>query len=129
MWTATSSIEFSVEELEKVYLERNWDCNRQINLRVADQFWYWNVRFYRVLQEEEYQIRVSPSGQIAGYTHKLPEAKAGATLHKPTLNPCGRFFHEEIGQGSKRMELSAGRSQLQKKPNRMDWDFTWEKHG
>ena len=47
-----SSIEFSVEELEKVYLERELGL-QQANQLAASQInlWYWNVRFYRVLQE------------------------------------------------------------------------------
>jgi len=51
-----SSIEFSVEEQGKVYLERELGLE-QANRLLASQMnlWYWNVRFYRVLQEEEYR--------------------------------------------------------------------------
>ena len=126
-----SSIEFSVEEEEKVYLERELGL-QQANQLAASQInlWYWNVRFYRILQEEEYQIRVSPSGQIAGYTHKLPAAKAGATLEMATARSLAEdFFTKKLGKDPSEWSFLPEEANPEKKPNRLDWDFTWEKHG
>ena len=59
-----SSIIFDVDEDAKVYLER------QVGLREANRLmsselniWYWDVRFFKPLQEEEFEARVSPAGQ------------------------------------------------------------------
>jgi len=126
-----SSIEFSVEEEEKVYLERELGL-QQANQLAASQIslWYWNVRFYRVLQEEEYQIRVSPSGQIVGYAHKLPEAKAGATLDRAAAQTLAQsFLTTQLGKNSNEWSFLPEEANSQKKPNRLDWDFTWEKNG
>src|SRR5689334_2100268 len=56
-----SAIEFSVDENEKVYLERQLgleQANRLASSKIS--LWYWSVRFYKPLQVEEYEIRVSP---------------------------------------------------------------------
>jgi len=126
-----SSIEFSVEELEKVYLERELGLQQANQLATSQiNLWYWDVRFYRVLQEEEYQIRVSPSGQIVGYTHKLPEAKAGATLQQADARSLAEdFFTKKLGKDPNNWSFLPEEVNSQKKPNRLDWDFTWEKHG
>ncbi len=48
-----SAIEFRVDEEEKVYLERELGL-QQANQMASSQvsLWYWNVRFYKPLQEE-----------------------------------------------------------------------------
>ncbi len=126
-----SSIEFSVEELEKVYLERELGLQEANQLATSQiNLWFWNVRFYRVLQEEEYQIRVSPSGQIVGYTHKLPEAKAGATVQQADARFSAEdFFTKKLGKDPNEWSFLPEEANSEKKPNRLDWDFTWEKHG
>ena len=126
-----SSIEFSVEEEEKVYLERELGLQQANQLAKSQvNLWYWNVRFYRVLQEEEYQIRVSPSGQIVGYTHKLPEAKTGTTLQQAAAQSLAEdFFNKKLGKDPSEWSFLAEEANSEKKPNRLDWDFTWEKHG
>ena len=126
-----SSIEFSVEEDEKVYLERELGLQHANQLATSQiSLWYWNVRFYRILQEEEYQIRVSPSGQIVGYTHKLPEAKAGATLEMAAARSLAEdFFTKKLGKDPSEWSFLPEEANSEKKPNRLDWDFTWEKLG
>src|SRR5438445_9082329 len=54
-----SSIIFDVDEDAKVYLER------QLGLQVANRLmsselniWYWEVRFFKPQQEEEFRVRV-----------------------------------------------------------------------
>src|SRR5262249_18599069 len=126
-----SSIEFSVEEEEKVYLERELGLQHANQLAASQiSLWYWNVRFYRVLQEEEYQVRVSPSGQIVGYTHKLPAAKVGATLERAAAQTLAQnFFTAQLGKNLNDWSFLPEEANSQKKPNRLDWDFTWEKNG
>src|SRR5215467_13324466 len=78
-----SSIIFDVDEDAKVYLER------QLGLREANRLmsselsiWYWEVRFFKPQQEEEFEVRVSPSGQVVGYDHKVEESRSGALLER-----------------------------------------------
>ena len=67
-----SSIIFDVDEDAKVYLERQLGLSEANRLMSSElDIWYWDVRFFRPLQEEEFEVRVSPSGKIVGYDHKI----------------------------------------------------------
>ena len=91
------AIVFDLDDNAKTYLER------EVGLQQANQLmssklniWYWNVRFFRAGQEEEFHVRVSPAGNIVGYEHKIQEARAGATLDRaaaetaaPSAGVCG----------------------------------------
>ncbi|HLZ12834.1 MAG TPA: CPBP family intramembrane glutamic endopeptidase [Candidatus Acidoferrum sp.] len=123
-----SAIEFSVEENEKVYVER------EVGLQQANQLasskinlWYWNVRFYKPQQEEEFEVRVSPSGQIVGYKHVVPEARAGATLERGAAQTLAQnFLTAQLGKPAVDWTFLPEEANSQKKPSRLDWDFTWE---
>ncbi|HLK03547.1 MAG TPA: type II CAAX endopeptidase family protein [Candidatus Acidoferrum sp.] len=124
-----SAIEFRVDEEEKVYLERELGL-QQANQMASSQvsLWYWNVRFYKPLQEEEFTVRVSPAGQVVGYEHVVPEAAAGASLDRPAAQAIAtKFFTERLGKSGGEWNFLNEEANSQKKPNRVDWDFTWEK--
>jgi len=126
-----SSVIFDVDEDAKVYLER------QVGLREANRLmsqdlniWYWDVRFFKPLQEEEFAVRVSPSGQIVGYNHKIEEARAGASLERDTaLSIAQNFLTTKLGIDLRVWDALPEEANSKKKPNRTDWTFTWEKHG
>jgi membrane protease YdiL (CAAX protease family) len=125
-----SSIIFAVDEDGKVYLER------QVGLREANRLmsselniWYWEVRFFKPLQTEEFQIRVSPSGQIVGYDHKIEETTAGASLEHAAAQSVAQNFLTKLGMNLRGWDALPEEANSKKKPNRTDWTFTWEKHG
>ena len=126
-----SSVIFDVDEDAKVYLER------QVGLREANRLmsqdlniWYWDVRFFKPLQEEEFAVRVSPSGQIVGYNHKIEEARAGASLERDTaLSIAQNFLTTKLGIDLRVWDALPEEANSKKKPNRTDWTFTWEKLG
>lgn len=126
-----SSIIFDVDEDAKVYLER------QLGLREANRLmsselsiWYWEVRFFKPLQEEEFEVRVSPSGQIVGYDHKIEEARAGASLDRGSAQSAARgYINAKLGMDLRLWDALPEEANSKKKPNRLDWTFTWEKHG
>ncbi|HKW32924.1 MAG TPA: CPBP family intramembrane glutamic endopeptidase [Candidatus Acidoferrum sp.] len=126
-----SSIIFAVDEDAKVYLER------QLGLREANRLmsselniWYWEVRFFKPLQEEEFEVRVSPSGQIVDYDHKIEEARAGASLERaPAQSAAQDFLSARLGMDLRGWDALPEEANSKKKPNRTDWMFTWEKHG
>ena len=113
-----SSIIFDVDEDSKVYLER------QLGLREANRLmsselniWYWEVRFFKPLQEEEFEVRVNPAGQIVGYDHKIEEARAGASLERRTAQSAAQDYLGEKRQFPKEAEpygldLYLGKAQL-----------------
>src|SRR5690348_17903960 len=62
-----SAIVFDVDDNAKVYLERNLGLQEANRLMSSElNTWFWDVRFFKPLQVEEFRVRVSPAGKIAG---------------------------------------------------------------
>ncbi|HXN52582.1 MAG TPA: CPBP family intramembrane glutamic endopeptidase [Candidatus Acidoferrum sp.] len=125
-----SAIVFSVDDDSKTYLERELGL-QQANQLMSSQLhvWYWDVRFFRPLQEEEFYVRVSPAGNIVGYTHKIEEARPGATLDRATAQDRAQnFLVSKLGVDPNQWDFLPEEVNSIKRPNRTDWSFTWEKH-
>jgi hypothetical protein len=125
-----SAIVFSVDDDSKTYLERNVGLEQANRLMSSElNIWYWDVRFFRPQQEEEFRVRVSPAGQVVGYEHKIEEARAGPTLERAAAQYDAETFLEN------KLGIRSGWSLLPeeinstKRTNRLDWSFTWEKQG
>jgi len=126
-----STIVFDVDDDAKVYLER------QLGLRQANQLmsselniWFWDVRFFRPQQEEEFHVRVNPAGQIVGYDHKIEESRAGASLERAAAQSAAQnYLSAKLGLDPRGWDLLPEEANSKKRPNRLDWSFTWEKHG
>jgi len=125
-----SAIVFSVDDDSKTYLERELGL-QQANQLMSSQLhvWYWDVRFFRPLQEEEFYVRVSPAGNIVGYTHKIEEARPGATLDRAAAQDRAQnFLGSKLGIDPNQWDFLPEEVNSTKRPNRTDWSFTWEKH-
>src|SRR6516225_822647 len=124
-----SSIIFDVDEDAKVYLER------QVGLREANRLmsselhiWYWEARFFRPLQTEEFRVLISPSGQIVGYDHKIEETSGSASLERAAAQSVAQnFLSSTFGMDLLGWDALSEEANSKKKPNRTDWTFTWEK--
>jgi hypothetical protein len=125
-----SAIVFDVDDNAKTYLERETGLEQANHLMSAElNIWYWDVRFFKPQQEEEFRVRVSPGGQIVGYEHHVEEARAGATLDRAAAqNAAESFLDTKLGVRSG-WDLLPEEINSTKRPNRLDWSFTWEKRG
>src|SRR5947207_7724247 len=89
-----STIVFAVDDNAKVYLERELGLQQANRLMSAElNIWFWDVRFFKPQQEEEFRVRVSPAGQNAGYDHKIEESRAGASLDRAAETSDGQLYH------------------------------------
>jgi membrane protease YdiL (CAAX protease family) len=126
-----SVIVFGVDDNAKTYLER------QVGLKEANQMmssdvnvWYWEVRFFKPQQEEEFRVAVSPEGSITGYKHVVPEARPGGEPNREAAQKTAQNFLEaKLGKAADGWDFLAEESNSVKRPNRTDWTFTWERHG
>ena len=126
-----SSIVFDVDDNAKTYLERELGL-QQANLLMSSELniWYWDVRFFRPLQEEEFDVRVSPAGNIVGYEHKIEEARPGAPLERAIAQEKAQsFLSGKLGVDLSKWDFLPEEANSNRRPNRLDWSFTWEKHG
>jgi len=88
-----STIVFDVDDNAKVYLERGLGLQQANKLMSSElNIWFWDVRFFKPQQEEEFRVRVSPAGQIAGYNHKIEESRAGASLDRATAQSAAQSY-------------------------------------
>ena len=126
-----SSIVFQVDDNAKTYLERELGlalANRLMSQEIS--VWYWEARFFRPQQEEEFRVQVSPAGLVTGYGHKIPEAQAGARLDRDTaLNLAEHFLRANYGADLSGWNYLPEEANSKQRTNRLDWSFTWERRG
>jgi len=126
-----SVIVFGVDDNAKTYLEREVGLKEANRLMAADvNVWHWQVRFFKPEQEEEFLVGVSPEGKVTGYAHKIPEAQAGAQPARDAAQQTAQnFLTARLGKAATDWDFLPEQANSAKKPNRLDWSFTWEKHG
>ena len=108
-----SAIVFDVDDNAKTYLEREMGLQQANQLMSSElHIWYWKVRFFRPQQEEEFRVRVSPSGEIVGYDHDIEEKRAGPELDRDAARARAETFSAEIGNGFGKLGFSHRRDQL-----------------
>jgi len=55
--------------------------------------WYWDVRFFSGRsRKRNFLCGLSPAGKCCGYTHKIEEARAGATLERAAAQAEAQDF-------------------------------------
>ena len=126
-----SSIVFDVDDTAKTYLER------EVGLKQANQMmgnevhiWYWQTRFFRPLQKEEFDVRVDPAGNIVGYSHVLDENFAGVRPDRAAAQAIAQsFLRDTLHKDSSRYNFLEGEANFTERPNRRDWSFSWEERG
>jgi hypothetical protein len=126
-----SAVAFDVDEEGKTYLERGLGL-QQANQMMSSQLdiWYWDVRFFRPQQEEEFHVRVNPDGKVVGYDHKIPEARAAPSVgHQKAQETARDFASGKLGLDLSGWDFLPEEANSSSRPNRTDWSFTWEKHG
>jgi membrane protease YdiL (CAAX protease family) len=126
-----SSISFTVAEESKTYLERELGLEQANRLMSGElSIWYWQVRYFRPLQKEEFRVHVSPAGRIVGYEHVLEEAREGGKLDRATAETAARqFLTTRYAASLRDWDFLPEEANSTQRPKRLDWSFTWEKHG
>ena len=126
-----SSIVFDVDDTAKTYLEREVGL-QQANQMMANEvhIWYWQTRFFRPLQKEEFDVRVDPAGGIVGYTHELEEAAPGARLERAAAQATAEsFLRDTLHADLSLYDFREEEANLTERPARRDWSFSWERRG
>lgn len=89
--------------------------------------WTWSFRWFRPLQKEEWQVQVGMDGRVVEYRHLVDEAAAGADLPQDSALALAETLVRARGwdlAAWERVEASS-----QKRENRTDHRFTWERRG
>jgi hypothetical protein len=126
-----SAIVFNVDDNAKTYLERELGLQEANRLMSSElNIWFWDVRFFKPLQQEEFRVHVSPAGQIVSYEHTIEESRGEPSLVRAAAQSAAEtFLGTKLGVDLKGWDFLPEEANSNKRPNRLDWSFTWEKHG
>jgi membrane protease YdiL (CAAX protease family) len=124
-----STITFQVDDDAKTYLERELGLQEANRLMASElNIWFWEVRFFRPQQIEEYRVRVSPGGRVIAYTHKVEEARSAKSLSRDeALLVATEFLRSKLGDNLDDWNFLPEEANSETRPNRLDWSFTWER--
>jgi membrane protease YdiL (CAAX protease family) len=124
-----TTIAFEVDEGAKTYLERELGLQQANRLMSSElNIWYWEVRFFKPLQEEEYRVQVNPAGKVVAYDHKIEEARAEKSIEKEEAQETAQgYLHNKLGTDLSNWQFLPEQANSQTRPNRVDWSFTWER--
>ena len=126
-----STIVFDVDETAKTYLEREVGLQRANRMMAENvHVWYWQARFFRPLQKEEFDVRVDPAGTVVGYSHELEEAAPGARLERAEAQAIAEsFLRDALHTDLTAYDFREEEANLTERPARRDWSFSWERRG
>jgi len=126
-----STIVFDVDDTAKTYLEREIGLQQANRIMAREiHIWYWEARFFRPLQKEEFDVRVDPAGGVVGYTHVLEEAAPGARLERAAAQTLAQhFLRDALRVNLSEYDFREQEANLTERPARRDWSFSWERRG
>ncbi len=121
--------QFSYDDQAKVFLERELglaQANPLFGTRV--RIWRWAHRWFVPLQKEEYQVEVSPKGEIISFGHTVPETLPGANLTQAEARPLAEDYLRNVA-GRDTATLEFVEATTEGRPKRTDHTFTWKEKG
>jgi membrane protease YdiL (CAAX protease family) len=117
---------FDFDNDAKTFLEREAGlerANRLMSTRV--RLWRWSYRWFRPQQKEEFQVDVSPAGDLTGFIHELPEEAARPTLTGGDARALAEsFLRSTLHRDWAALEFVEGNETA--RPHRTDRQFVWK---
>ncbi len=113
----------------QAYLERTLGKEKTGVLANAGvPIWEYAVRFYQPQQKEEYQVRYTPGGEIAGFEHRIPEERDVSSVSQNQAKEQAKIFVENQTPHT----ISGQWEQISSEtddslPSRTDYTFVWER--
>ena len=115
------AVRFDSDDNARIFLERSLGLkNAGRVMREEVHLLAWHHRWFRPLQEEEISVDVAPTGEVIGFTHKIPEDRAIAGApDSPPVN-----FLTAIGVRASDLRLVS--TSERKLPKRVQRIYTWD---
>jgi membrane protease YdiL (CAAX protease family) len=117
---------FTYDDGAKLYLERTLGLERMNRLMGGPvRLWRWSHRWFRPQQQEEFDVQVTPAGQMAAFRHLRPEDQPGKNLDAASARTIAEAFlihtmHRDMS------DLEFLESESNRRPARTDYGFTWK---
>jgi membrane protease YdiL (CAAX protease family) len=119
------TVAFNSDDAAKIFLERTLGLDRaRAVMRNDVRLWAWHHRWFVPLQEEELSADVAPTGEVIGFRHVIPEARAIPTPDVAAARAIAEAFLNRNGMPASGLQLV---SQSERNlPHRVQRIFTWE---
>jgi membrane protease YdiL (CAAX protease family) len=117
---------FTYSDYTKLYLERTLGLDGLNKLTSGPvHLWRWSHRWFRPEQQEEFYVDVTPTGDVVGFSHVIPESRPGKTLDAASARTIAEtFLSQTMRRDLNDLELLDSRSN--QRPARTDHVFTWK---
>jgi membrane protease YdiL (CAAX protease family) len=119
------SATFDSDDEARIFLERSVGLKKANEILKRDvRVWSWSHRWFRPLQEEEIRVDVAPTGEVTGFSDRIPEDRAIASPDIATAHRIAEGFLASVHANLSDLNLV---SQSERRlPRRMQRIFTWE---
>ena len=118
--------QFTFDEQAKTFLEREVGlerANQIMGTRV--RLWRWANRWFRPLQKEEFNVEITPRGQLAGFSHQLPEDAARPAATAAEARALAEdFLRTRLARDPASLDFVEATDAA--RPHRIDRTFTWK---
>ena len=116
---------FSGDNNARIFLERSLGLAKASAIMRRDvRIWWWSHRWFKPLQEEEYRVDVAPTGEIVGFSDKIPEDRALPSPEVPAARTIAESFLTRVGV--KLADLQPVAQSERRLPRRMQRIFTYD---
>lgn len=120
------SATFDSDEEARIFLERSLGLKKTNEVLKSDiRVWAWSHRWFKPLQEEEFNVNIAPTGEVIGFSDHIPEDRA---LNSPDVASARRIAEGFLGSINALADLQPVAQSERKLPRRMQRIFTWDSH-
>lgn len=123
------AVKFSSRRIASAYLQKEFGIEEANKLvRAGIPIWYWNVRYFKELEKEEYGIGIDPAtGKLLYLYRSIEEKASGANLEQNQAYQTALSFLSGLGFDMTAYEIKDKISKTLE--NRIDHSFDWQKKG
>ena len=121
------TVVFSSDDDEAEYVEKTLGLSSANRLYQKDvPVWYWDCRWFKELQKEEFSCQISPDGRIIGYSHDIKDEEPRPSISEDSAKILALSMITTI-PNIQASEYKLIETVDNKMLHRMDYSFTFEK--
>ena len=121
-------LSFSGGNLSLIYLQRTLGVET-FNTRLSSENWpiyYWEARWFKPLEKEEFYIYLSPSGEFLGFEHAIREDAPGTNISQKQAQAISETFLSKYARWNASSWKMIEASSETLSGGRIDHSFTWK---